>query len=124
MKTYFDNETGQGRERGPLNRREIRATLILLFTVTIFTVIWTPVIFLRMVQVYDVFGGVIKVTETSIYTIYTMIHTHSVINPFLYIFTIKHHKQAFRKLLARVFYCCRTDEVATLNGNQMSIESS
>lgn len=81
-----------------LKVREVRATLILFATITIFLLCWFPAVIIMIVhKIRPILG-----TTTELFLVFTLLKIYSMINPILYAFTIKDMRKAFKLLMSKI----------------------
>ncbi|XP_063705846.1 adenosine receptor A2b-like [Culicoides brevitarsis] len=80
-----------------LKVREVRATLILFFTVIVFLLCWVPAVVILIVhKIRPILGSV-----TEMFLVCTVLKVYSMINPVIYAFTLKDIRRALKRFLCR-----------------------
>lgn len=96
-----------------LKVREVRATLILFLTVIIFLLCWVPAVLILVVhKIRPILG-----TVTEMFLVCTLLIGYSMINPVIYVFTLKDIRKAFKKFVSCESKGC--GKGMNLEGNNM-----
>lgn len=89
-----------------LKIREVRATLILFLTVSIFLLCWVPAVLILVVhKIRPILGSV-----TEMFLVCTLLNVYSMINPVVYVFTLKDIRKAFKRLVCGHAICGKRKE--------------